>query len=101
MFNPTSLDEVCVQTTHLEARGKNNFEEGRNKPFKGKKKRRPQKEKEKRMRISRKRERKWFVNIVQAKALKRKIVGNYILKRDLNLTITKGSRKLQLQLNMN
>ena len=22
MFNPTSLDEVCVQATHLEARGK-------------------------------------------------------------------------------
>eukprot|EP00253_Pinus_taeda_P010660 PITA_10660 len=28
MFNPTSLDEVCVQATHLEARGKNTFEEG-------------------------------------------------------------------------
>ena len=39
MFNPTSLDEVCVQVTHLEARGKNIFEEGRKKPFKGKKKR--------------------------------------------------------------
>lgn len=23
MFNPTNLDEVCVQATHLEARGKN------------------------------------------------------------------------------
>jgi hypothetical protein len=23
MFNPTSLDEVCVQVTHLESRGKN------------------------------------------------------------------------------
>ena len=38
MFNPTSLDEVCVQATHLEARGKNTFEEGRNKPPKGKNK---------------------------------------------------------------
>eukprot|EP00253_Pinus_taeda_P028567 PITA_28567 len=38
MFNPTSLDEVCVQATHLEARGKNTFEEGRNKPTKGKNK---------------------------------------------------------------
>ena len=38
MFNPTSLDEVCVQATHLEARGKNTFEEGRNKPAKGKNK---------------------------------------------------------------
>jgi len=23
MFNPTNLDEVCVQATHLEERGKN------------------------------------------------------------------------------
>ena len=38
MFNPTSLDEVCVQATHLEARGKNTFEEGRSKPAKGKNK---------------------------------------------------------------
>ena len=28
MFNPTSLDEVCVQATHLDARGKNVQEEG-------------------------------------------------------------------------
>ena len=38
MFNPTSLDEVCVQATHLEARGKNIIDEGRKKPFKGKNK---------------------------------------------------------------
>ena len=36
MFNPTSLDEVCVQATHLEARGKNIPKEGRKKLFKGK-----------------------------------------------------------------
>ena len=36
MFNPTSLDEVCVQATHLEARGQNISEEGKKKPFKGK-----------------------------------------------------------------
>ena len=36
MFNPTSLDEVCVQATHLEARGKNIIDEGRKKLFKGK-----------------------------------------------------------------
>ena len=38
IFNPTTLDEVCVQATHLEARGKNIYEEGRKKPFKGKNK---------------------------------------------------------------
>ena len=35
MFNPTSLDEVCVQATHLEERGKNIPEEGKRKPLKG------------------------------------------------------------------
>jgi hypothetical protein len=33
MFNPTSLDEVCVQETHLEARGRNEPQEGNNKHF--------------------------------------------------------------------
>jgi len=33
-FNPTKLDEVCVQETHLEARGKNVFEETSEKSFK-------------------------------------------------------------------
>ena len=36
MFNPTKLDEVCVQATHLEARGKNITDESRKKPFQGK-----------------------------------------------------------------
>ena len=47
MFNPTSLDEVCVQATHLEARGKNISEEGRKKPFKGKSKEKTSKGKNK------------------------------------------------------
>jgi hypothetical protein len=33
MFNPTSLDEVCVHATHLEARGRNEPQEGNMKPF--------------------------------------------------------------------
>ena len=47
MFNPTSLDEVCVQATQLEARGKNISEEGRKKPFKGKNKEKTSKGKRK------------------------------------------------------
>ena len=35
MCNPISLDEVYVQATHLEARGKDVPEEGKKKPFKG------------------------------------------------------------------
>ena len=100
MFNPTSLDEVCVQATHLEARGKNISEEGRKKPFKIKAKEKNSKGKKKIMHLLRNREKIWFVNIVQEKAMKIKIVGNYILKRDPSITITKGIRKLQLQLNM-
>ena len=38
MFNSTSLDKVCVQATHLEARVKKISEEDRKKNFKGKKK---------------------------------------------------------------
>jgi hypothetical protein len=42
MFNPSNLDEVCVQATHLEAIGRNNTHEGNKKTFshgdKGKKK---------------------------------------------------------------
>jgi hypothetical protein len=33
MFNPSNLDEVCVQATHLEARGRNESHEGNKKPF--------------------------------------------------------------------
>ena len=101
MFNPRSLNEFCVQAKHKKLEGKTLLMRvGRN-LLRGKTKRRPQKVREKRMHLSRKRERKWFVNIVQEKAVKRKIVGNYILQRDPSITITKGIRKLQLQLNMN
>ena len=34
MFNPTKLDEVCVQETHIETKGKNTKEKFSNKPFK-------------------------------------------------------------------
>jgi hypothetical protein len=33
MFNPSNLDEVCVQATHLEARGRKKTHEGNKKPF--------------------------------------------------------------------
>ena len=36
MFNPTNLDEVCVQATHLEARGKKNIDEKSDSEGKGK-----------------------------------------------------------------
>jgi hypothetical protein len=33
MFNPSNLDEVCVQDNHLEERGRNETHEGNKKPF--------------------------------------------------------------------
>ena len=36
IFNPTSLDEACVQATHLEARGKQYFDGNMDSEFKGK-----------------------------------------------------------------
>jgi hypothetical protein len=33
MFNPSNLDEVCVHASHLEARGRNEPQEGSNKSF--------------------------------------------------------------------
>ena len=36
MFNPTSVDEVCVQATQLEVRGKNTFDGNEGSDFKGK-----------------------------------------------------------------
>ena len=34
MFNPTNLDEVCVQATHIETKGKNTKETFSKKPLK-------------------------------------------------------------------
>jgi hypothetical protein len=34
MFNPTNLDEVCVQVTHMESKGKNTNEKFSKKPYK-------------------------------------------------------------------
>ena len=43
MFYPTSLDEVCVQATHLEARGKIYFDGNEGSEFKGKGRKRNEK----------------------------------------------------------
>jgi hypothetical protein len=82
MFNPTNIDEVCVQETHLEARGRNEPQEGSKKPFvKGDKgKRKFNLEMEEIMLHSRKREKNSHVNIVQKMAMMKTIIGNLILK---------------------
>jgi hypothetical protein len=62
MFNPTSIDEVCVQETHLEARGRTEPQEGSKKPFvHGDKGNKNSREMEERFLWSRKRERNSIV----------------------------------------
>ena len=81
MFNPTKLDEVCVQTTHLEERGKNVPQEGIKNPFKSETKERGNsKENEKIMLQSRKREKNSHVSIVQKNVMMKTTIGNFILK---------------------
>jgi hypothetical protein len=81
MCNPTNIDEVCVQETHLEATGKNTPQEGSKKQFiMEKKERGNSKEMERRLLQSRKREKKSHVNIVQKMSMMKTIVGNFILK---------------------
>ena len=64
VFNPNNIDDVCVQATHLEARGKNTLEECSKNPFKSKGKEKAFKGKEKKMCLSKKEERKFHANIV-------------------------------------
>ena len=71
MFNPTRLDEVCVQATHLEARGKQNLDGNEESEFKGK-------WKKKRNENSRKEKGNFSANTVLKKAMMRTIVGNFI-----------------------
>jgi hypothetical protein len=101
MFNPTSLDEFCVQETHLEARGRNEPQEGNKKPFfhgeKGKKK---FKGNGRKMLQSRNRERNSHVNIVQKMAMMKTIVGNFVLKRDPKSSTIRGNQRLLQPYNM-
>ena len=71
MFNPTSLDEVCVQATHLEARGKQNFDGNEESEFKGKWKKRE-------MKILEKRRENSSTNTILKQAMMSNILGNFI-----------------------
>jgi hypothetical protein len=101
MFNPSNLDEVCVQATHLEARGRNETHEGNKKPFshgdKGKKK---FKGNGKKNAIVKKEGEKSHANIVQKMAMIKTIVGNFILKEDPKSLATKGSQRMLQPYNM-
>ena len=101
MFNSTKLYELCVQATHLEARGKNVPQEGIKNPSSVETKERGNsKEKGRRMLQSRKTENNSHVNIVQNKAVIKTIVGNFILKEDPKSLATKGSQRLLQPYNM-
>jgi hypothetical protein len=101
MFNPSNLDEVCVQATHLEERGRNETHEGNKKPFShGDKRKRKFKGNGKKNPVLRKREKNLHANIVQKMAMMKTIVGNFILKEDPKSLATKGSQRLLQPYNM-
>ena len=99
MFNPTNLDEVCGQATHLEVRRKNVQEEGKKKPFQSGEKGKKFKGKNKKMIMLRKKGRNPCVGIVPRRVMMKHIAGRFILNYDrINLT-TKGNRKPTLLYN--
>jgi hypothetical protein len=77
LFNPTSLDEVCLQATHLESRGKNGHDEN---PFKHSKNHFNGKGngKDKRTTATKKEEENPLVAIARKLVMIANIVGNYI-----------------------
>jgi len=80
MFNPSNLDDVCVQATHLEARGKNTSEEGIKNPFKSKGKENVFKGKAKKNVSIKKEERKLHANNIPERVTMKLIVGRFIPK---------------------
>ena len=79
MFNPTNLDEVCLQATHIESRGKNTYEEDskKNSP-KGKQKEKGGKWKGKKNASVKKEGRKSHANIVPKRGMMKPTAGNRI-----------------------
>ena len=80
MFNPNNLDEVCVQATHLEARGKNNPEEGSKNPFKSKGKEKGFKGNGKKNESIKKEGEKLTCKLVPKRVTMKLIVGSFIPK---------------------
>jgi hypothetical protein len=97
MFNPSNLDEVCVQATHLEARGRNDTHEGFKKTYshgdKGKKKFKGNGRKNAAVK---KEGEKFTCKHCSKMAMMKTIVGSFILKEDPKIlaTTTKGSQRL-------
>jgi hypothetical protein len=95
MFNPSNLDEVCAQATHLEARGRNETHEGSKNPFSnGDKGKRNFKGNGKKNASVKKEGEHLHANIVQRMAMMKTVVGNFILKEDPKSLETKGSQRL-------
>ena len=78
MFNPTILDEVCVQATHLEARGKNVREEGKNNHLRVVKNERVSKENKRKIHPLKKKGIKPHVNIVAKRVMMKSTIGSFI-----------------------
>ena len=79
MFNPTNLDEVCVQAKYLEERGKQSVDEKVIVSLSMRVKERASlMEEQREISLSKKRKRNSHVNIVRRMAMMKTIVGNSI-----------------------
>jgi hypothetical protein len=97
MFNPSNLDEVCVQATHLEARGRNDIHKGNKKTFShGEKGKKWFKDNGRKNAAMKKEGENFTCKHCQKMAMMKTIVGSFILKEDPKglATITKGSQRL-------
>jgi hypothetical protein len=100
LFNPTSLDEVCVQATHLENMGKHVQEDPTKKPSNL-----PHKQfkifkmKVKKIATVNKEEGKTSCIIARRMVMMMNIVGNYIQRRGRNSLVERGRQRPFLQCN--
>ena len=78
MFNPNNIDDVCVQATHLEARGENTPEEVVKSCLRLKRKKRVSRERK--MHPLKRKKKKQYENIVLERVTMKLIVGSFIPK---------------------
>ena len=78
MFIPTNLDEVCVQATHIELKGKSVHDVSSVEPVQAKEGK--EKRKVKHAATRRRVMRNLHARILKSKGMKRQSVGSYILK---------------------
>ena len=94
MFNPSNLDEVCIQETYIETKGKNNKDNFSKKPFKPDGNKSKGKGKGKHTAIVRRNEINLHVLIVRRKVMMLPNVRNFIQSSSLRSFGIKKKKRL-------